>query len=57
MNDDELDVRDVLLFLVAVKAGKSLADFNVDGDVNRADLRAFLRLFKICVVVDDGDDD
>lgn len=53
VEDDELDIRDALVFLFAVKAGESHADFNEDGDVNRADMRAFLRLFKACIANDD----
>ena len=58
VNDDhELDIRDVALFAAAVKAGESLADFNGDEDVNRADALAFLGLFRLCVDDDDDEDD
>ncbi len=58
VNDDhELDIRDVALFAAAVKAGESHADFNRDGELNRADALAFLGLFRLCVEDDEDDDD
>ncbi len=57
VNDDhELDIRDVALFAAAVKAGESLADFNRDEEVNRADVLSFLGFFRLCVDDDDDDD-
>ncbi|MDR4485354.1 MAG: DUF3466 family protein [Nitrospirales bacterium] len=56
-NDDKLNIRDVTQFLFAVKTRDPLADFNQDGNVNRADARAFFNFFKPCLDDDDEDDD